>query len=227
MGQNGAGKSTMFKLIMNEIKPKEGRILINSAVHVAIGKQVMPHDDKLLTVADYFKKNSRSDSHNIEREIKEILEVVNFVPAPPVGSDMTREQAFQNFLIREVKSFSGGQQARLLLAAALIQHPDVLLLDEPTNNLDAEGIWQLTDFLQNYDKTVIIISHDAEFLNAFTDGILYLDIFTRKIEQFVGNYHDAVEQVERRIEAQNRENSRLEKEIQANKDQANVFAHKG
>ncbi len=227
MGQNGAGKSTMFKLIMNEIKPKEGRILINSAVHVAIGKQVMPHDDKLLTVADYFKKYSRSDSHNIEREIKEILEVVNFVPAPPVGSDMTREQAFQNFLIREVKSFSGGQQARLLLAAALIQHPDVLLLDEPTNNLDAEGIWQLTDFLQNYDKTVIIISHDAEFLNAFTDGILYLDIFTRKIEQFVGNYHDAVEQVERRIEAQNRENSRLEKEIQANKDQANVFAHKG
>ncbi len=72
-----------------------------------------------------------------------------------------------------------------------------------------------------------MISHDAEFLNSFTDGILYLDVFTRKVEQFVGNYHDAVEQVERRIEAQNRENARLEKEIQANKDQANVFAHKG
>ena len=72
-----------------------------------------------------------------------------------------------------------------------------------------------------------MISHDAEFLNSFTDGILYLDVFTRKVEQFVGNYHDAVEQVERSIEAQNRENSRLEKEIQANKDQANVFAHKG
>lgn len=85
----------------------------------------------------------------------------------------------------------------------------------------------MTQFLQNYPKTVLVISHDAEFLNAFTDGILYLDIFTRKVEQFVGNYHDAVEQVERRIEAQNRENSRLEKEIQANKDQANVFAHKG
>jgi ATP-binding cassette subfamily F protein 3 len=85
----------------------------------------------------------------------------------------------------------------------------------------------MTQFLQDYDKTVLVISHDAEFLNAFTDGILYLDVFTRKVEQFVGNYHDAVEQVERRIEAQNRENSRLEKEIQANKDQANVFAHKG
>jgi ATPase subunit of ABC transporter with duplicated ATPase domains len=85
----------------------------------------------------------------------------------------------------------------------------------------------MTQFLQNYDQTVLVISHDAEFLNSFTDGILYLDIWTKKVEQFVGNYHDAVEQVERRIEAQNRENSRLEKEIQANKDQANVFAHKG
>ena len=85
----------------------------------------------------------------------------------------------------------------------------------------------MTEFLKNYPKTVLVISHDAEFLNEFTDGILYLDVFTRKVEQFVGNYHDAVEQVERKIESQNRENSRLEKEIQTNKDQANVFAHKG
>ncbi len=84
----------------------------------------------------------------------------------------------------------------------------------------------MTSFLQNYDGTVLVISHDAEFLNSFTDGILYLDIWTKQVEQFVGDYHDAVEQVERRIENQNRENSRLEKEIQANKDQANVFAHK-
>ncbi len=140
---------------------------------------------------------------------------------------MTKEQVFARFLERTVKTFSGGQQARLLLAGALIQDPDILLLDEPTNNLDAGGIWHLTSFLQNYTKTVLVISHDAEFLNNFTDGILYLDIWTRKVEQFVGNYHDAVVQVERRIESQNRENSRLEKEIQTNKDQANVFAHKG
>ena len=84
----------------------------------------------------------------------------------------------------------------------------------------------MTEFLRTYPKTVLVISHDAEFLNAFTDGILYLDVWTRKVEQFMGNYDDAVEQVERSIEAQNRANSRLDKEIQANKDQANVFAHK-
>jgi ATP-binding cassette subfamily F protein 3 len=56
-----------------------------------------------------------------------------------------------------------------LLAAALIQNPDILLLDEPTNNLDKNGIYHLEDFLVNYKKTCIVISHDAEFLNSFTD----------------------------------------------------------
>ena len=226
MGQNGAGKSTIFKMITGELKPQEGRILVTNSKHIAIARQVMHPEDKELTVADYFRKYSRSDAHNIDRDIREVLDAVDFVPAVPAGSAMTKEQVFTRFLERTIKSFSGGQQARLLLAGALIQDPDILLLDEPTNNLDAWGIWHMTSFLQNYTKTVLVISHDAEFLNSFTDGILYLDIWTRKVEQFVGNYHDAVEQVERSIESQNRENTRLEKEIQANKDQANVFAHK-
>ena len=218
MGQNGAGKSTIFKMITGEYKVNDGRILITSGKNIAIARQVMHPEDKELTLGEFFRKYSTSHAHNIDRDIQQVLEAVNFLPA--------KEIVFADFLGRVVKSFSGGQQARLLLAGALIQHPDILLLDEPTNNLDAAGIWHLTEFLQNYDRTVLVISHDAEFLNSFTDGILYLDVFTRKVEQFVGNYHDAVEQVERKIESQNRENARLEKEIQANKDQANVFAHK-
>jgi ATPase subunit of ABC transporter with duplicated ATPase domains len=219
MGQNGAGKSTIFKMITGEYKVNEGRILITNGKHIAIARQVMHPEDKELTIADYFRKYSRSDAHNIDRDILEALGAVDFTPP--------KEILLADFLLRIVKSFSGGQQARLLLAGALIQDPDILLLDEPTNNLDTAGIWHMTEFLKSYPKTVLVISHDADFLNEFTDGILYLDIFTRKVEQFVGNYHDAVEQVERKIENQNRENVRLEKEIQANKDQANVFAHKG
>jgi ATP-binding cassette subfamily F protein 3 len=219
MGQNGAGKSTIFKMITGEYKVNDGRILITQWQHIAIARQVMHPEDKELTLGAYFRKYSRSDAHNIDRDIQEALTAVNFLPA--------KEIVFADFLNRVVKSFSGWQQARLLLAGALIQDPDILLLDEPTNNLDTDGIWHMTEFLKNYPKTVLVISHDAEFLNEFTDGILYLDVWTRKVEQFVGNYHDAVEQVERRIENQNRENARLEKEIQANKDQANVFAHKG
>lgn len=137
MGQNGAGKSTIFKMITGELKPQEGRILITNGKHIAIARQVMHPEDKELTVADYFRKYSRSDAHNIDRDIREVLDAVDFVPAVPTGSDMTKEQVFSKFLERTIKSFSGGQQARLLLAGALIQDPDILLLDEPTNNLDA------------------------------------------------------------------------------------------
>jgi len=113
------------------------------------------------------------------------------------------------------------------LASALIQEPDLLLLDEPTNNLDAAGIQHLTQFLIDYSSTCIVISHDAEFLNAFTTGVLYLDVFTRKIEQYPGNYHDVQRDILLRIEKENRKNAQLEKKIQDNKDKANFFAQKG
>jgi len=100
-------------------------------------------------------------------------------------------------------------------------------LDEPTNNLDKSGITHLTNFLVKYKKTVIVISHDAAFLNSFTDAVLYLDVYTRKIEQYVGNYTDVRDQITARMERENRKNAMLSKEIQAKKEQANAFAMKG
>lgn len=113
------------------------------------------------------------------------------------------------------------------MASALIQEPDILLLDEPTNNLDADGIAHLTQFLIEYEKTVLVISHDADFLNAFTEGVLYLDVFTHTLEQYTGDYYTVVEEIAKRIEKEQRENVRLERTIQEKKDQANVFANKG
>jgi ATP-binding cassette subfamily F protein 3 len=114
-----------------------------------------------------------------------------------------------------------------LLASALIQDPDLLLLDEPTNNLDKAGIEHLTEFLVNYHKTCIVISHDADFLNAFTDGVLYLDVHTHQVEQYVGDYYKVVAEIATRIEKENTQNARLAKEAQAKKDQAGIFANKG
>lgn len=211
MGQNGAGKSTIFSLITGTHAPENGSISISRGVTVAISRQVIPRGDMDLTVREFFEKCFSQKVYDIDPKIDAVLEVVNLV-APHD---------------RKIRSFSGGQQARLLLASALIQDPDVLLLDEPTNNLDKAGVAHLTDFLKNYAKTCIVISHDAEFLNSFTEGVLYLNIYTRKVEQYVGNYFDVVRQISAQIEKENRKNAQLAKEIQANKDKANFFGNKG
>jgi ATPase subunit of ABC transporter with duplicated ATPase domains len=130
-------------------------------------------------------------------------------------------------LDKPLRDFSGGQQARLLLAYALIQEPDILLLDEPTNNLDRDGIGHLIGFLLSYDKTVVVISHDADFLNMFTDGVLYLNAMTHTVEQYRGDYYDVVEQLAARIEKEQQLNARMEKKIADAKEKVNFFANKG
>ncbi len=211
MGQNGAGKSTILKIIAGELEAASGRVSTANGLTIATAHQVIKEEDRDATIAEFFEKYFPKKVYDLDRRIDDVLEIVN-LHAPHD---------------RIIKSFSGGQQARLLLAAALIQDPDLLLLDEPTNNLDKAGIEHLTGFLMTYDKTCIVISHDADFLNSFTDGVLYLDVYTHKVEQYVGNYYDVVEQITARIEKENRKNSQLAREIQKNKDQANVFANKG
>jgi ATP-binding cassette subfamily F protein 3 len=78
-----------------------------------------------------------------------------------------------------------------------------------------------------YEKTVLVISHDAQFLNAFTDGVLNLDARTQKVEQYVGNYVDVVEQIAAQIEREEKKNAQLEKNIQDRKDKVNFFSNKG
>ncbi len=211
MGQNGAGKSTIFGLLTGLHEPTDGTIQKAHGLTIATARQVIPREDMELTVRDFFQKVFAKKVYDIDPRIEKILEVVHLT-AP---------------LERLIGSFSGGQQARLLLAQALIQDPDLLLLDEPTNNLDKEGIEHLTKFLIEYKKTVIVISHDADFLNSFTHGVLYLDVHTRKIEQYVGDYFDVVKEIAVRIEKENRKNALLAKEIQENKDKSNFFANKG
>ncbi len=214
MGQNGAGKSTIFGLITKAIVQDSGVIHIERGLTIAVARQVIPRDELDLTVRDFFQKVFPKKVYDIDVRIDAVLEIVNLK-----GHDKVHD--------RIVRSFSGGQQARLLLALALIQEPDMLLLDEPTNNLDKAGIAHLTEFLIAYPKTCIVISHDADFLNAFTHGVLYLDVHTHKVEQYVGNYYDVLAEVSARVEKEEMKNARLQKIISAKKDQANVFAHKG
>jgi len=211
MGQNGAGKSTLFSLIKGEKKVKSGRISITNGASIATARQVVDRSDFDKTIEEYFSLSFEVIPSNLTSEIAKAMNAVNL----SMPTDKT------------VGELSGGQQARLLLANALIQKPDILLLDEPTNNLDAAGIDHLIEFLVMYEKTVIVISHDADFLNCFTEGVLYLDVFTKKIETYVGDYYSVVEEIENRIEREQKKNAQLEKLIKDRKEKVNFFAHKG
>ncbi len=211
MGQNGAGKSTIFKLITGELKADRGKIHIEPGTTIATAKQVMSRDHFGETVREYFAHAFEESPRNLDKLITDALDVVNFaVPLDKIVGDL-----------------SGGQQARLLLAYAVIQEPDILLLDEPTNNLDREGIDHLTMFLILYPKTVLVISHDADFLNSFTEGVLHLDVYTGRVDKYVGNYTDVVEEISARVERDRAKNAQLLKTIQDRKDKVNFFAHKG
>jgi ATP-binding cassette subfamily F protein 3 len=217
MGQNGSGKSTIIKLISTALRPDEGRVIVRSGEKVATVMQTMPTDCRDLTVMEFFAKQVTFEDlapladHELKAKMGKALNSV-LLEAP--GD-------------RIIKSFSGGQQARLLLAAALIQKPSILLLDEPTNNLDADGLWHLQNLITETEQTCVAVSHDEDFLNSFTDQVLYLDIFSKKVETYQGDYFFVKQEISKRIKRENAENARRNKDAQSKKDQANKFANKG
>ncbi len=211
MGQNGAGKSTIFHLIDGSLQAESGAVNIGQGVTIAMARQAILPRQMDLTVREFFQESFKTKVYDIDPKIDAVLAAVNL-------------QAPHD---KKITAFSGGQQARLLLASALIQDSDLLLLDEPTNNLDKAGIAHLTQFLVAYKKTVVVISHDSDFLNSFTDGVLYLDVHTKKVQWFQGNYFDVLEQVAAQIEKDESKNARLAKEIIEKKEKMNYFANKG
>ena len=112
MGQNGAGKSTIFSLITRDYQPDEGDINIDPKTTIAIARQIIPRAELTLTVRAFFEQCFAEKQYDIDPRIDEVLEIVNLTPT---------EKQKDIFKERIIGSFSGGQQARLLLAQALIQ----------------------------------------------------------------------------------------------------------
>jgi len=207
IGSNGIGKSTLFNLITKEISLDEGEIKLQSNKSIGILQQEIP--DTELSLLDFVLSSNKEQtellkevetSENPERisEIYMRLEDLNAYDAPwkasmilsGLGFDKSQQQ-------KNLSDFSGGWRMRVGLASALFNEPDLLLLDEPTNHLDFESNIWLENFLINYPRTFILISHDREALNKTVDHIIHIDQL--KLNIYTGNYDQYENQYAQKI----------------------------
>ncbi|PFG56171.1 ATP-binding cassette subfamily F protein uup [Vibrio sp. ES.051] len=181
VGPNGCGKSTVLKLLLGQLEPQSGRLHCGTKLDVAYFDQYREILDPEKTVLD-----------NLADGKQEVM----------VGGRQRHALSYlQDFLFAPkrartpVKALSGGEKNRLLLARILLKPNNLLILDEPTNDLDIETLELLEEMLANYHGTLLLVSHDREFVdNTVTTSWIFEG--NGIIEEFVGGYHDARQQRE-------------------------------
>ncbi len=179
IGPNGAGKTTLLKLILGQLEPDEGRVRTGSRIQVAYFDQFRAQLDESATLAEVISPGS--DFVEIGGKRIHVIGYLGDFLFPP-----QRARA-------KVESLSGGERNRLLLARLFARPANVLVLDEPTNDLDMETLDLLEQLLQDYDGTVLLVSHDRAFLDAVvTQTIAYEG--DGRWREYVGGYSDWVAQ---------------------------------
>src|ERR1700726_1421751 len=197
VGRNGVGKSTLFKLILGDLVPLSGEILLPKTAR--IGSVDQEHPATPVSLLDtILAADTRREALNAAletaapEELAEIYQELNTIDAdraPARAAEILSGLGFANAdLDRPMAEFSGGWRMRVALAAALFAEPHLLLLDEPTNYLDLEGALWLEDHLKRYRGTALIISHDRELLNNSVDAILHLS--EGKLDLYTGGFDD-------------------------------------
>ncbi len=175
LGPNGAGKSTLLKLILGELEPDSGSIKRGTSLSIAYFDQMREQLDEEATLADTISPGS--EYVQIGNERKHVISYLEDFLFPP-----QRVRA-------PVKSLSGGERNRLLLARLFARPANVLVLDEPTNDLDIDTLELLEDLLQNFNGTLFLVSHDREFLeNTVTQVIAFEG--NGILTEFGGGYDD-------------------------------------
>lgn len=198
VGRNGCGKSTLFRLIRGEIQPDSGEITLQSGKTVAFVEQeiINSHQSVLEFVLDgdaelrRLEKILAQDVHDSDWfDAQHRYEAIDGYGAGARAAQLLNGLGFANDVLeRPVNQFSGGWRMRLNLARALMHRADLLLLDEPTNHLDLEAIIWLEQYLAHYPGSLIVVSHDREFLNACVNRIAHLH--NQIIDSYSGNFDD-------------------------------------
>ncbi|MBJ6122724.1 ABC-F family ATP-binding cassette domain-containing protein [Sphingomonas mollis] len=200
IGRNGAGKSTMVRVIAGLLEPDEGSAemprgsRLGYIAQEAPAGQETPFDTVL--AADTERAALMIESETCEDpdrlgDVYERLIAIDAYTAPARAAQILLGLGFdEEMQAQPLDSFSGGWKMRVALAALLFSQPDVLLLDEPSNHLDLEAVMWLEDFLKSYSATIVVVSHERDFLNNVVDHILHLQ--GGKITLYPGGY-DAFE----------------------------------
>ncbi|MBW4827834.1 MAG: ABC-F family ATP-binding cassette domain-containing protein [Clostridiaceae bacterium] len=196
IGPNGIGKTTLFKIILNNMPSTYGKITLGH--HVNIGyfdqEQTNLHLDKTI-IDEIWDENPKLDYYQIRTYLSQFL-------------------FFGDDIFKEVEDLSGGERSRLALLKLMLSKTNFLLMDEPTNHLDIDSKEVLEESLKNYNGTLFVISHDRYFLNTVTDKILELS--KEGMEEFLGNYDYYVEK-KNQIEEVEEEETKTKTQIKLEK----------
>jgi ATP-binding cassette, subfamily F, member 3 len=204
VGRNGSGKTTLLKLIAGELQADGGSISLPPRWRIGRVAQEAPSGPTplidIVLAADEERTRllataeTATDPHEIA-ETHERLVQIQAHSAPARAAAILAGLGFDAAAqARPASDFSGGWRMRVALAAILFAEPDLLLLDEPTNHLDLEATLWLESYLKTYPRTILLVSHDRELLNAVPDRIIHID--RRKLVAYTGNY-DTFERLRR------------------------------
>ncbi len=212
VGVNGAGKTTLFRIILGEQQLDDGKIELGSHrlgylpqeitippehdditvwEYVAAGRPVDELQEQLNN--EYEKLAKYPDSAVILERITNLQDLIDSYDVANFDYELLKileKMHLSDLMDQKMKELSGGQKSKVAFARVLFENAGVLLLDEPTNHLDVETKQFVANFLRSYKGTVLVISHDIDFLNTVVNKILFVNKTTHKMKIYRGNYSD-------------------------------------
>ena len=224
IGRNGCGKSSLFALLRGEITPEAGDLSIPADSRISHMAQEVGHSDRTAIEhvldghtelrrlqSEIAAAEAAEDNHKLSHLYEE-LETAGGYSAEYQAAELLHGLGFSNEEITQpVNSFSGGWRIRLNLAQALMMPSDIMLLDEPTNHLDMDTTYWLEQRLRRYQGTLILISHDRDFIDNVANEIVHIE--QKQLNLYKGNYSAFERQRAERLALQQSNYAKQQREI--------------
>ena len=249
IGVNGSGKTTLFRLLMKQITPDKGKITITNNKRIDWLPQVIDEElidsnelvlDFLLEARPIEKLNKKLeelynslsdlniDQNKVFKEIDKVNNKLSYWEAEKAEGILLKlchGLDIEKLLDKRVKDLSGGEKSKLLFARVLYSNPEILLLDEPTNHLDPSSKEYITNYLKSYKGTVLIISHDIDFLNKIITKTIFVDKISKNLYLYDGNYDKFIKLKNEHLESLKNEYNKQVKEEKKLRSIVEKYSH--